>query len=59
MTILDLTCRDCGCEYTVDNIGMSNIIHYNNKEIKSDKIKCPECGSILYSERCFDNPWED
>ena len=59
MQILDLTCKNCGCEYSVDSMFSYNIIHYNNREIESEKIKCPECGSVSYSERHFDNPWEE
>ena len=36
-----------------------NIIHYKDKEIESEKIKCPECGSVSYSERHFDDYWEE
>jgi RNA polymerase subunit RPABC4/transcription elongation factor Spt4 len=59
MNILDLTCRNCGCEYEVDEMGMSFIIHHENKEIESDEIKCPICESVSYSERYLDDYWEE
>lgn len=59
MTILDLTCTNCGCEYNVDSMLGFNIIHYKGKEIESEEIKCPECGSVSYSERHFDDYWDE
>jgi hypothetical protein len=43
----------------VDSMFRYNIIHYNDKEIESDEIKCPQCGSVSYSERYFDDPWDE
>ena len=59
MQILDLTCKNCGCEYSVDGMFRYNIIHYNDKEIKSEEIKCPLCGSVSYSERYLDDIWDE
>lgn len=59
MQLLDLTCNNCGCDYNVDSMLGYNIIHYEGKEIESDEIKCPECGSLSYSERHLDDPWEE
>jgi uncharacterized Zn finger protein len=58
MQILDLTCKNCGCNYEVDEMGLNYIIHYQNKNIDTYEIKCPECGSISYLERYFDDPWD-
>ena len=57
MRILDLTCRNCGCEYEVREMGLSYIIRYQEKDIDANKIRCPECGSVSYSERHFDDSW--
>ena len=59
MQILDLTCKNCGCEYSVDSMLGYNIIHYKDKETESEEIKCPECGSVSYSERHLDDPWSE
>jgi hypothetical protein len=40
-------------------MGMSFIIHHENKEIESDEIKCPICESVSYSERYLDDYWEE
>lgn len=57
MIIKDLTCNNCGCDYDIDDMGTSVIIHYKN--IESDVIRCPACGSYLYSERHFDDSWDE
>ena len=59
MQILDLTCNNCGCDYVVESMLGCNFIQYNGKETKSEEIKCPECGSVSYSERYFDDPWDE
>lgn len=59
MQILDLTCKNCGCEYSVSSMLGFNIIEYNGKEIDSEEIKCPECGSVSYSERYWNDPWDE
>lgn len=65
MQILDLTCRNCGRNYEVDDFGTSFTLHLLDSvnhcvESKdSDEIKCPVCGSVSYSERYLDDPWEE
>lgn len=59
MNIKDLSCKNCGCNYEVDEMGLKYIIHYQKKDIETDEIKCPECGSVSYSERYLDDNWED
>ncbi len=65
MLIRDLTCNNCGCDYEVDDFGTSftlhllDSVHHCVESKDSDEIKCPCCGSVSYSERHFDNPWDE
>ena len=59
MTILDLTCKNCGCDYSVTILNHSVIRCYNGYEVQMQDIECPCCGSVSYSERHLDDPWEE
>lgn len=57
MEIKDLTCKNCGCEYSVNILKHSVIRYYNGHEVQMPDIECPECGSVSYSERHLDDLW--